>query len=240
MSSVFDRHREKQAARVYQRELTHWQQQRDECAEAIEIARTYTGEPAAGTYAGQPATGIMLKPGERIFAAGMQGAALIEDRRGPGHWEGRSSGVSVPIGSLGGRSVRYRVGSSQGHYVQGAPTPTAIDTGTVYVTNMRVIFQGTRQTRECLFSKLVGFQHDDTAGTTVFSVSNRQKPMTVYYGPEMSAWFRFRLDLALAHYRDDVAAFIAQLQDDLASLDAHRPLPPVGRAAEARQRSIAS
>jgi hypothetical protein len=76
----------------------------------------------------------------------------------------------------------------------------------------------------CL-AKLVGFQHDDKAGTTVFSVSNRQKPMTVHYGPDVSAWFDFRLDLALAHYRNDLAAFVAQLQDVLTSLDSHKPLP---------------
>jgi hypothetical protein len=226
---VFERHREKRAAREYQQQLTGWQQQRDGCAEALEIARTCAGEPAAGTYAGDPASEIMLKPGESVFA-GMAGASLIEERRGRGQWEGRSSGVSVPVGSLGGRSVRYRVGGTRGHYVQGAPAPTAIDTGTLYVTNMRVIFQGTRQTRECLFSKLVGFQHDDQAGTTVFSVSNRQKPMTVFYGPEMSAWFDFRLGLALAHYRNDLAAFIAHLQADLASLDAHKPQPPAAAA----------
>jgi hypothetical protein len=56
----------------------------------------------------------------------------------------------------------------------------------------------------------VGFQHDDAAGTTVFCVWNRQKPMTFFYGPEMSGWFDFRLDLALAHYRDDVAGFVAR------------------------------
>ena len=164
----------------------------------------------------------MLKPGEMVFA-GVAGASLVEERRGAGQWQGRSSGMSFPVGSLGGRSVRYRVGGTRGHYVQGAPTPTAIDTGTFYITNMRVIFQGTRQTRECLFSKLVGFQHDDKAGTTVFSVSNRQKPMTIHYGPEVSAWFDFRLDLALAHYRNELAAFVAQLQDAVASLDSRKP-----------------
>lgn len=76
----------------------------------------------------------------------------------------------------------------------------------------------------------MGFQHDDKAGTTVFSVSNRQKPMTVHYGPEVSGWFDFRLDLALAHYRNDVPALVAQLQDDVASLDARKPPPPVARA----------
>ena len=213
---MFDRHHEKRAARQYQQELKTWQEQRDGCAEALEIARTYTGEPTSE---------IMLKSGEKSFAC-MVGASLIEERRRPGSWEGRSRGISLPVGSLGGHSIRYRVGSSQGHFVQGTPTPTAIDTGTLYITNMRVIFQGTRQTRECLFSKLVGFQHDDMAGTTVFSVSNRQKPTMVYYGPEMSVWFRFRLDLALAHYRNDVAAFVAQLRNEVARLDAHKPLPP--------------
>jgi len=67
-------------------------------------------------------------------------------------------------------------GSSRGrgHYVSGAPTPTAIDNGTVYVTNQRVIFQGSKQTRECKFAKLLGVQHDDVEGSTTLSVSNRQ------------------------------------------------------------------
>jgi hypothetical protein len=43
--------------------------------------------------------------------------------------------------------------------VQGAPVPTAIDSGNAYITSQRVIFQGTKQTRECRFDKLVGFQH---------------------------------------------------------------------------------
>ncbi len=212
---MFERHRERHAAKEYQRELTEWQQQRDGYAERLQIARTYAGELSSE---------LMLKPGEKVFG-GLAGASLVEERRGAGQWQGRSSGISFPVGSLGGHSVRYRVGGTTGHYVQGAPTPTAIDTGTVYITNMRVIFQGTRQTRECLFSKLVGFQHDDQAGTTVFSVSNRQKPITVHYGPDVSAWFDFRLDLALAHYRKDLAAFVAQLQGALTSLDSRKPLP---------------
>lgn len=72
----------------------------------------------------------------------------------------------------------------------------------------------------------MGFQHDDLAGTTVFSVSNRQKPVTIHYGPAVSAWFDFRLDLALAHYRSDVDALIAQLKAQIANLDARKPQPP--------------
>ena len=42
--------------------------------------------------------------------------------------------------------------------IWGAPTPTAIDTGTVFITNKRVVFEGPRQTRECDFAKLIGVQ----------------------------------------------------------------------------------
>jgi len=57
---------------------------------------------------------------------------------------------------------------------------------TVFITNQRVIFQGSKQTRECAFAKLIGFEHDDATGSTTFSVSNRQKPTTIHYGPDLS------------------------------------------------------
>ncbi len=154
----------------------------------------------------------MLKSGEGIFLQ-VTGAALIEDRRGAGHYQGRSSGVSIPIG-LG---VRYRV-EAGATTVQGTPSPTAIDTGTMYVTNMRVIFQGSKQTRECAFAKLIGFQHSKD-GSTTFSVSNRQKPTTIRYGPKRSGSVDFRLDLALAHFRGTVNQMANQLQVELDQLE---------------------
>ncbi len=212
---MFEKYRAKRAAKQYNAQLAHWKEQRDASAALLALAQTYSGEAS---------NGIMLKRGEAVFAL-ITGAGLIEDRRGAGQWQGRSSGVSFPIGSIGGRSIRYRVGSSRGHFVQGAPVPTAIDLGTVYVTNQRVVFQGAKQTRECRFDKMVGFQHT-ADGSTIFSVSNRQKPTTVHYGPQVSGWFDFRLDLALAHYRGEVPALIAQLQQDLAALDSVKPSPP--------------
>jgi hypothetical protein len=212
---VFEKHREKKAAKEYQHDLSQWQEARDECASLLAIAETFTG---------QPSSEIMLKSGEAVFAK-VAGASLVEDRRGPGHWDGRSSGFSFPVASIGGHSVRYRVGRTRGHYVQGAPTPTAIDTGNLYITNRRVIFQGTRQTRECLFDKLLGYQHDTANGSTIFSVSNRQKATVIHYGTEVSQWFAFRLDLALAHYKTEVPLLVTQLQQELRGLDANRPLP---------------
>lgn len=105
-------------------------------------------------------------------------------------------------------------------------------------TNKRVIFQGGKQTRECTFAKLLGFHHDDREGSTTFSVSNRQKPTTIHYGPQLSASFDFRLDLALAYFKGTVPQLVSQLRAELARIDADRPAglaaaPAPGPAAQA-------
>jgi hypothetical protein len=195
-----------------QKEAEQWQAQRDEYAVLLRTAMTYNGATSSD---------LMLSAGEAVFYK-VTGASLVEDRRTKGHYQGGSQGVSIPVGSIGGRSVRYRVGASRGHYVQGAAKPTAIDTGTVYITNKRVIFTGAKQTRECAFAKLIAFSHDDRDGSTTFSVSNRQKPTTIHYGSKLSGSFDFRLDLALAHFRGTVQQLVRQLEDELTKIDAGR------------------
>jgi hypothetical protein len=212
---VFEKHREKKAAEHYQHELEQWEEHVNSTAQLLQLAQTYNGEPNAQ---------IILKPGETVFAT-VTGAGLIEERSGGGHWEGRSSGVSVPIGSIGGHAVRYHVGATKGHYVRAEPVATAVDTGTVYVTNQRVIFQGARQTRECLYAKLIGYEHTSD-GSTVFSVSNRQKPIVIHYGPKIAGWFDFRLELALAHNRGTLDQLIAQLQAQGQELMQVKPTAP--------------
>jgi len=210
---VFEDHKAKKAAEAQQRAVTDWQARRDGYAHLLDVVQH---------FAGTTADSVMLADGEAVFLT-VTGASLIEERRGPGTYTGHSQGISLPIAHVGGRTIRYRVGATRGHYVQGTPSPTAIDTGTVYLTNRRVIFQGGRQTRECAFAKLIGYQTDDAAGTTTFSVSNRQKPTTIHYGPELSDDFDFRLDLALAHFRGTVDDLVAGLEADLAAIDASRP-----------------
>ena len=213
---MFEDHKVKKAAKEYEQALAVWQADRDAQAQLLDVAQNFDGTGAEN---------ILLKKGEAVFYK-VTGVALIEDRRGPGHYAGRSQGVSIPIGSLGGRTVRYRVGVNKGHFVQGTPIATAIDTGSCFITNQRVIFQGGKQTRECAFAKLVGFEHDDAAGSTTFSVSNRQKPTTVHYGPDLSGSFDFRCDLALAHFRGTLDEFVSELQGGLDELDRHRPPEP--------------
>jgi hypothetical protein len=213
---VFEKHREKKAQEDYQNALAKWQAERDGQAAALEFAKTTSGDTTTSE--------LMLKKGEAVFAK-ITSAGLVELRRGPGQWQGRSQGVSIPVGSLAGRSVRYRVGASKGHYVQGEPHPTAIDTGTAFITNQRVVFKGSSQSRECLFTKLLGYDLN-TDGSATFSVSNRQKPTTIQYGTKLNSWVQIRLELALAQYRDDVSALIERLQNGLTEIDAEKPQQP--------------
>ena len=212
---MFERRRERKAAAQYQDALARWQRERDGQAAAVALVQTFAGEPTSE---------LLLHRGEALVAK-LTNVGLIEERKGPGHWQGRSSGLSVPIGTLGGHAVRYHLGASKGHYVQGTPHPSAIDTGTVFITNQRLVFEGHAQTRECAFAKLLGYQHG-ADGSTTLSVSNRQRPVTIFYGTAVSGWVQLRLDLALAHFRGEVPALAQRLQEGLTALDAKQPQPP--------------
>lgn len=212
---MFERHRQHEALKRYEEALATWQAQRDGYAELVATARDFHGLSS---------NEINLGPGELLFFK-VTGAGLSESRQGTGHYEGRSSGLSIPVASIGGHAVRYHVGASKGHYVQGAPVLTVIDHGTVFVTNRRVIFTGAKQTRQCDFAKLISVEHDDQTGTTVLSVSNRQKPIVISYGPALAGAFDFRLDLALANFRGDTESLLKNLEETLSAIDSHKPTP---------------
>jgi hypothetical protein len=200
-------------------------QRREHIASLLEWSREFDGVTDVD--------GLVLKPGERAFKI-VQGASLVEDRARAAHWEGRSAGVSIPIGHIGRSPIRWRVGKSSGHIVAATPVATAIDTGNLYVTDRRIVFAGSRQTRECLFDKLLSFQFEDGGGV-VLSVSNRQKATTILWGPDAKDEVHAAILLALAHYRQDVPTLLTQLQEQLDEVDADvagmttaMPPPPAG------------
>jgi hypothetical protein len=156
--------------------------------------------------------------GERIFFVG-QGAALIEPRRQPGHYAGGYSGFSFRIA----KGVRCHVGGTRGTYMQGDEVPTPIDTGTMTITNQRVVFQGSKHAREWDFSKLLGVENHTEAPWTALPVSNRQKVSGVLYDAQNAPLVRFRLSLALAHHNNTTSDFAAHLQQELAEHAASRP-----------------
>lgn len=119
--------------------------------------------------------------------------------------------------------MRYRVGATRGHFVQGEERPTPIDTGVVVITNQRAVFMGSKQTREWLWAKLIGVIHSSDAPWTAISVSNREKTSGFLYDDEHSDDIRFRLDLAISRALGTTDELVAQIEGELAALPAPEP-----------------
>ncbi len=213
---MFEEHRAHRAQKQYDEDRAAWESHVAEYRTLVDLASTFSGDTTSQ---------LILEQGETVFFT-VEDAELVEERRGPGSWHGRSQGVSIPIGSIGGRSVRYRVGASKGHFVQGEEQPTVIDRGTLYITSSRVVFQGGKQTRQCDLGKLVAVHHDPSGGILTMSVSNRQTPMVIRCGSSLSEALKFRLDLAIAHHNRTMPAFVDALRSDLNALEADPPHPP--------------
>ncbi|MBW4030700.1 MAG: hypothetical protein HIU57_08560 [Acidobacteria bacterium] len=221
---MFEAHKEKKAAEAARAAAQQAQAERtaamkewtDQMTELQNLLAVATGERASDD------TALMLKKGE-VEVAGITNVGLIEERKGAGQWKGASQGVSFPIGHVAGRTVRYRVGQTRGHYVQGSPVATAVDTGTLTITNQRIVYQGSNKSAECAFPKLLGIQHG--AGALTIAVSNRQKPTVVHFGELLDDWVSNRLTIALALFNGDGDSVVSQLRTQIAELDAKKPTP---------------
>jgi hypothetical protein len=174
----------------------------------------------AQSFSGYSSSSLMMKPDEREFT--FVSANLIEERAGRANYVGGYQGVSIPIGTIGGRSVRYNVGASRGHVERAAPVDTVIDKGKIVVTNQRIVFIGEKQTREHLFSKLVGIEHG-SAGEVTISVSNRQKATRIRYPAQVAPEFQSRIALALAVFHSTTNEYIGELHKTLQQVAAAEP-----------------
>lgn len=164
--------------------------------------------------------GLMLKPGESALWGGA--GQLVEPRTTRGHYEGRSQGVSLHIT----KGVHYRVGASQGTYVPGTDQQTTIDNGEIVVTTTRVVFRGSRMTREWSYSKMINVPYT-TDRALLMPVSNRQKisGLTGY-----DEDFTVYLIAALAIHDRGAADVAAELEAEAARLAVAEPVPQIAAA----------
>jgi len=163
---------------------------------------------ADGTFADADSQ-LVLKKGERAIYC-LEDVGLVESRKGPGHWQGRSQGVSVHV--PGTKSMRYRVGQTSGTFVTGEEKPTVIDSGSITVTTSRAVFVGTTQTREWSWAKLVAIQDDDPSWVGI-AVSNRQKVSGVSVpAPESRLPLQLALDMAVAAANGNATEYVADLE----------------------------
>jgi hypothetical protein len=214
--------RYRRAVDEYRRQLEPWQQESAALREYLTVAANFAGATAAD----EASVPLQLKPGERVFSV-LEAVSLVEPQRLPDRWVGGYSGFSFPLA----RGVRYHLGASKGRRVPGEEAPTAVDTGAATVTDRRVVFQGSKRSREWSFDKLLGYHHDGRLPLTLFQVSNREKVSGLLYQRAQAEELHFRLALALAHHRGDVDGLIAHLEAQLDAHEATRPAPPALPAA---------
>ncbi len=192
--------------------------------EKVETAREYLALAQATPEVFIASSGqvpMLLKNGEFAILV-MTGAGLIEMGREAGSYQGGSHGMSFRVV----KGVSYRVGSHRGTFVPGPEVLKVVDSGNAVITNQRVVFQGAGRTREWLFSKLIGVDHDPERPLTMLHVSNRQKASGLAYTDEASDEIRLRMDVALAHYADDLGGLQLALKERVNEIEEAEPTQP--------------
>ena len=198
--------------RSVEKEHATWSAQIELSRALLDQARNYKG---IGT-----SDSLVLKAGEALYLE-IPGA-LIEDRVGQTNFVSGHQGVSIPLFNLNGHAVRYNVGATRGHIERPAPTPTIIDTGIVAITNQRIVFIGAKQTRECLFTKLVSIQHP-RSDMAVIAVSNRQKPTVLKFSTSTPERLQFIFLLATAEFQGTRDALVESAASDVANQEKLEP-----------------
>jgi hypothetical protein len=207
-----ERRAARRADKDYEKALAVWEREQALLNQATTAARAVAG--ASRTIASGL---IILKKNEAALWDGQ--ASLVEPRRQPGYYSGGSAGVRLRIA----KGVSYRIGASSRSYTPGPEIQTPVDHGSIIVTTQRVVFKGTKASREWVFDKLLGVDNatDDTG--VLLHVSNRQKVSGLLLGKSSEA-FQVFLALGLAIRERGPSA----VSDECAaSAAAHREARPV-------------
>jgi len=210
----------------YRRALEPWQQEADALRGHLNVACTFAGATAAD----EPSVPLQLAPGERVFSV-LEQVSLVEPRKVPERWSVGYTGFSFRLA----RGLRYRVAGRGAKKEPGEEPPAPMDRGMATITDRRVVFSGSRRTREWAFDRLLGYHNDGRVPLTLFHVSNREKVSGLLYDARQAEELHFRLALALAHCGATVDEFVSHIERQLAVHEAARPeppeLPPAARSA---------
>lgn len=201
----------KQALAVYEHKHMRWEQ---DSAIFKKINEAFTlavqGKDAAESS-------LVNKAGECVLWHGQ--ATFHEAGKTPGHYVGGSQGVSIPI--VGG--IRYRVGAMRGTFIPGDEVQVEKDSGEVYITTERLIFNGITNSKEWDFDKWTGAQCDDAEDSYIFHVSNRQKTSGLTFDPGIGREFNRVLAQALQCAESNPAAVLAELKNVAKELVENEP-----------------
>jgi hypothetical protein len=202
--------REKRAAKHQAKDLARQQKEWADEQDAMDRAVATVQSLAAGNGL---SVGLILKPGEQAVWVG--NGQLVEPKRGPGHYAGGSQGFSFRVA----KGVRYRVGASRGHFIPGDEVQTVIDQGTVTVTTQRVVFTGSKATREWTYAKLLDTEISQDRSLVLIHVSNRQKVSGIKTAPA----FAEALSLGVTLSQHGIAEVAQAMKTEADEHRSHRP-----------------
>jgi len=96
---------------------------------------------------------------------------LLEYVQGPTKFQSGSTGVSFGLGG----GVRMNVGGSEGQIQEGEELLTAVDQGYIVFTSERIVFAGSRESREWVLAKISSAQGIENRSGFMIGYSTRQK-----------------------------------------------------------------
>lgn len=203
----------------YQSELAQWNSDNEAVNRMLEVVRDCRNGKVREQFTDDNDYGFMLKPGEFAIAH-LQGAAYIETVKAPTRYSGGYGGVSFPIF---GR-VRLNTGRMGGKIVQGSESISSTDSGNALITNTRVMFAGTKRTKEWRFDKMMSCSHLP-GGITIFAM-NTGKPSGVGYGDGPAPEVQFRIELASSMALGTLERYENELVAEQTELLGRRPITP--------------
>lgn len=197
-----------------------WRQAHQQLTRLVEESRAFR----EGTPLSASASAVDLKEGERV--ALVANASLVESDRRPGYPVGVLRGFSAEVA----QQVKDRANAGSGPrgggyntYIAPEEAPKPIDRGTITITSQRVVFQGARQQREWSLGELSGVEHADQLPWTVLGGESHSASPGFLYDVDSTALVRFRLALALAHFKGEVAELDSHLEGGVTAHEGVRP-----------------
>jgi len=126
---------------------------------------------------GQVSTpGLVLKSGE-VAVAKLSQAGLLEFVSNGSTYQGMNNGVGLRVTN----GITWNVSGSSGRLIKNPETEQIVDYGTVIFTNKRVLFAGTKFTREWNFDKMVNLQMSANGASVHMNVAGQSKVSGLTY-----------------------------------------------------------
>jgi hypothetical protein len=158
-------------------------------------------------------TSFVATPDEEVILIASN-VHLVESRKGPNRFRGSSAGVSVRLS----RRVSVRSGSFSGESLSTASIPTIVDSGQFVITTKRAVFTGPKETREFVYTKLLGVnrQSFDASNSVIYlPVSARKSVSGIGTGNSSLDVIQNRLAIALELRSKTKFQMIAELRSQL-------------------------